>query len=198
MFMRTLLRLALAVKPILAVILLKFATVGVANAAPNVQSVFPSYNASGQPVSLDVLGVGFTCADCGAVRVRIAGVLLPSSAVTVNSATEMRVSIAGYLPGDYKLRVTVIPYDDEPNSSVFDFTLGAQGPIGPQGPQGIQGLAGFNGAPGAPGAPGATGVQGPSGPTGPPGPAGTGVQPVRRRAFFWCWATGRWFVSRAM
>jgi hypothetical protein len=157
---------------------LTLGAIGLADAAPNIQSVFPSYDASGNPVSLDARGVGFTCATCGTVRVRIAGVLLPSSAVTVNSATELHVSVAGYLPGDYKLRVSVLPNDDDANASIFDFTLGAQGVQGAQGPQGIQGPPGAQGIAGPQGPTGLTGpmgIPGPMGPTGsagPPGPAG--------------------------
>jgi hypothetical protein len=166
--------ITLLVNRILAGLLLISVTIGLANATPNVQSVFPSYDATGNPVNLDVLGAGFTCPSCGALRVRIAGVL--STSVTVNSATELHVGIAGLPPGDYKLRVTVMPNDDDLNASVFDFTLGAEGPQGAQGiqgPQGIAGIAGMTGATGPAGPAGPQGVPGPIGPAGATGPVGS-------------------------
>jgi hypothetical protein len=66
--------------------LLTCAMIGVAHATPHILSVYPTYDAGGNPLSLDIRGAGFTCNGCSTVRVRIAGVLLPSSAVTVNSA----------------------------------------------------------------------------------------------------------------
>jgi hypothetical protein len=142
--------------------LLMFAVMSAANASPNILSVFPTYDSTGHPVSITVNGTGFSG---GAVAVRISGV--PTSPVTVNSAgTQLVVSVANFAPGDYKLRVSVLPADDEAHASVFDFALGAQGPAGPQGP------AGAAGAPGAPGAPGPAGPAGPPGAMGLPGPVG--------------------------
>jgi len=160
-------------KTILAGFLL-FAIVGVANASPNVQQVIPNY--SGSPTdTLTVNGVGFSG---GTVVVRIAGVQM--TAVTVNSSTQLIVGIPSYSPGDYKLRVTVQPYDDDGHSSVFDFVLGAQGPQGPQGATGATGATGPQGNTGPQGAKGDTGPMGAAGAVGPVGPAGaqgaTGAQ----------------------
>src|SRR3984957_15365902 len=146
---------------------LLFAIVGVANASPNVQQVIPNY--SGSPTdTLTVNGIGF---GGGTVVVRIAGVQM--SSVSVNSTgTQLIVGIPSYSPGDYKLRVTVLPYDDDGHATVFDFVLGAQGAQGIQGPPGIPGAAGANGAAGPPGPAGPQGPQGPMGPAGATGAAG--------------------------
>jgi hypothetical protein len=152
-------------KKILAGFLL-FAIVGVANASPNVQQVIPSYN--GAPTdTLTVNGTGFSG---GTIVVRIAGVQM--TAVTVNSSTQLIVGIPSYSPGDYKLRVTVLPYDDDGHSSVFDFVLGAQGSQGATGATGATGPQGNTGPQGAKGDTGPMGAAGAVGPVGPAGPAG--------------------------
>jgi len=169
------------------------AAVGVANANPNIQSVFPGYSGSGQAAGLTVNGTGFSG---GAVIVRVSGV--QQNSVNVISSTQLTVSLTPTLaPGDYKVRVSVMPNDDDAHASVFDFAVGAQGtqglqgltgatgltgpsgPQGAQGPAGVQGPQGLIGAPGAAGpagpagAAGAMGAIGPQGPTGPQGPPGS-------------------------
>ena len=134
--------------------------------ALNVQQVFPSYSSNGTAVSLTVNGTGFVA---GQTLVRIGGLLLPASAVTVISPTQLQVAIPGYAPGEYKLRVTIVSNDTDAAASVFDVVLGAQGAPGIPGPQGAQGPQGI---PGATGATGATGPAGPIGLTGATGPAG--------------------------
>jgi len=151
-----------------------------AEAAPNIQSVFSSYDASGNPSVIDIRGVGFGCVGCGPLRVRLGGVLLPASAVTIDSSNQLHVNVAGYLAGDYKLRITVMPNDDEPSAAIYNLTLGALGPKGPPGQQGLPGPAGAPGLIGAagPGGPmGAAGVPGPIGPAGAPGATGPAGQP---------------------
>src|SRR5579872_2832699 len=116
-----------------------------AHASPNIQSVIVTNDAKGNPSSLSINGTGFTCTSCTGVRVRLGGVLLPSGSITVNSANSITVAISGYAPGDYKLRVTALPLDDDSNAALYDLTLGAvgaQGPagaVGPPGPPGPQG-----------------------------------------------------------
>jgi hypothetical protein len=162
---------------ILAGLILTFGAVGITNASPNVLSVFPSYNGSGLATSLTVNGTGFSG---GTVVVRVSGV--QENAVSVNATgTQLTVAVPNLTPGDYKLRVTVLPYDDDGHASVFEFAVGAQGAQGIQGPQGIPGVAGATGPAGATGAqgpigpmgvPGAAGPAGPAGAVGPAGPAG--------------------------
>jgi Collagen triple helix repeat (20 copies) len=159
--------ITLLMNRILAGFLLTFAIVGVANASPNIQQVIPRYN--GAPTdSLTVNGTGFSG---GTVVVRIAGVQM--SSVSVNSTgTQLIVGIPSYSPGDYKLRVTVLPYDDDGHSSVFDFVLGAQGLQGATGATGATGPQGNTGPQGAKGDTGPMGAAGAVGPVGPAGPAG--------------------------
>jgi hypothetical protein len=78
------------VKPILAFVLVLFATIDVAYANPNVLSVDPSYDATGKAVKLKVTGTGFpgTCTTCGTAMVRIDGVPVTASLVTSPSPTE--------------------------------------------------------------------------------------------------------------
>lgn len=151
---------------IVAGFLFTFAIAGVANASPNVQQVIPTY--IGSPTdTLTVNGTGFSG---GTIVVRIAGVQM--TAVTVNSSTQLIVGIPSYPAGDYKLRVTVLPYDDDGHASVFDFVLGAQGPQGATGATGATGPQGNTGPQGAKGDTGPMGAAGAVGPVGPAGPAG--------------------------
>ena len=159
---------------------------GMASANPIVQSVFPSYNVAGQAVSLTVNGSGFSG---GTVVVRVSGV--QQTSISVNSSTQLAVGLTPPLaPGDYRVRVTVMPNDDDGHAAIFDLAVGAQGAqgppgaagaAGPSGPAGAAGPAGPTGAAGAMGAigpQGPTGPQGPAGPQGPSGPAGGGISPI--------------------
>jgi hypothetical protein len=58
--------------------LLAFAAAAAASAAPSIDFIYANYDASGNPQSIDVHGSGFG----HQVRVHIAGVPIPSSAVT--------------------------------------------------------------------------------------------------------------------
>jgi len=50
---------------------LAFAGVGVAGAAPSIQAVYTDYTAGGTPLSINIVGSGFTCPDCGPPRVSL-------------------------------------------------------------------------------------------------------------------------------
>ena len=160
-------------------LLLTMGGIGTALASPNILKITTSYDSLGKPASLDVIGTGFQ----GTVNVRLGGQLLPSSSVTVVSTTELQVNIAGISPGDDKLRVTVLPYDDDGHASVYDLTIGAVGPQGPVGPAGLAGLNGANGTngtngkDGAMGLPGSPGLKGDTGSTGATGMAGANGTP---------------------
>ena len=160
-------------------LLLTMGGIGTALASPNILKITTSYDSLGKPASLDVIGTGFQ----GTVNVRLGGQLLPSSSVFVVSTTELQVNIAGISPGDAKLRVTVLPYDDDGHASVYDLTIGAVGPQGPVGPAGLAGLNGANGTngtngkDGAMGLPGSPGLKGDKGSTGATGMAGANGAP---------------------
>jgi hypothetical protein len=152
--------------------LLTLVAVGIAQANPNIQSILPSYDGTGQAISLTVIGTGFSGSR---VVVRVSGV--QQNSVNVNSSTQLTVGLTPALaPGDYQVTVSVTPNDDDGHASVFEFAVGARGAPGPQGPSGSQGPQGIQGPAGATGATGAMGPPGPMGPTGSsgtPGPTGT-------------------------
>jgi hypothetical protein len=155
-------------KRLSAVFLLTLTAAGVVYAGPNVQSVFPSYNSTGQAVGLTVNGSGFSG---GTVVVRVSGV--QQNSVSVNSSSQLTVNLIPTLaPGDYKVRVSVMPNDDDAHASVFEFAVGAQGAQGSQGLTGAVGPGGPQGAAGPAGPPGVQGLTGGPGPAGPIGPAG--------------------------
>ena len=151
---------------------MSLAGIGAATAAPNIQAIF--FN---PPDAIDVIGLGFPSpVNCGLVRFRFEGQLLPAAAITCNSSAELHVNIGAYPAGTYKARLTVIPNDDDPNASVFDVTIGAAGPTGATGATGARGATGATGSAGLLGATGATGPQGSqglAGATGATGPQGT-------------------------
>lgn len=158
---------------IVATLFVAFVGIGAATAAPNIQTVFVNNDNGGHPATIDVIGSGFPApANCGSLRVRFAGQLLPSTSVTCLTSTEFHANIAGHSAGDYKLRVTVMPYDDDGNSSVYDLTVGDVGPPGPPGAPGGAGPAGSPGSPGLPGLPGKDGTNGLQGSPGPKGDTG--------------------------
>jgi hypothetical protein len=107
--------LALLITRLSSVSVLAFAATSIAYANPNVLTVFPSYNASGQAISLTVNGTGFSG---GTVLVLVSGV--QQNSVSVNAAgTQLTVGLANYPPGDYKLRVAILPYTDDGHAAVL-------------------------------------------------------------------------------
>ena len=94
--------------------------------------------------------------------------------VVSHSPTELVITMPpGTTPGTYLLNVS--QGKGNRGQSVFNVTVGAEGPQGEQGvpgPQGPQGGLGPQGPQGTQGLPGPAGPNGPTGATGPAGPAG--------------------------
>jgi hypothetical protein len=123
------------VKPVLAFVLVLFATIGVAYASPSVLSVVPTYLATGKPVRLIVTGTGFpgTCTPgtitCSTAVVGIDGVLVSSRLVTSPSTSEIIVGLAplNLTSGDHTLSVTIEPSGE--SAPIFDFSIDVDAPV---------------------------------------------------------------------
>jgi len=97
---------------------LAFAGVGAAGAAPGIQAVYTDYTAGGTPLSINIVGSGFTCADCGPPRVSLGGLSLTVKAHSTKVITA--VLPQPLAAGDYTLAVTVGP---PPRAEVGKFSL---------------------------------------------------------------------------
>ena len=86
---------------------LALAGVGVAGAAPSIQAVYTDHTAGGTPVSINIVGSGFTCPDCGPPSVSLGGLSLQ---VKAHSTKVITAALPQPLAaGDYTLAVTTGP-----------------------------------------------------------------------------------------
>ena len=61
---------------LIATVALTFAGFATAAAAPSIQAVYTDHSKGGTPLSINIVGSGFTCADCGPPKVSLGGLSL--------------------------------------------------------------------------------------------------------------------------